>query len=70
MVGIHRDSRSLERCWTGYDERQMVVRREFITDGTQEIALRAIFADDAVRYVMVRDAQAGCYDFRVERGAR
>ena len=54
----------------GYDERQMVVRRELVTDGTQEIALRAIFADDAVRYVMVRDAQAGCYDFRVERGAR
>jgi Protein of unknown function (DUF1203) len=54
----------------GYDERQMVVRRELVADGTQEIALRAIFADDAVRYVMVRDAQAGCYDFRVERGGR
>jgi hypothetical protein len=23
--------------------------------------------EDAIRYVMVRDAQAGCYDFRVER---
>jgi Protein of unknown function (DUF1203) len=53
-----------------YDERQMIVRRELILDGTQETVLRRMFEDDAVRYVLVRDATAGCYDFRVERGAR
>jgi hypothetical protein len=51
----------------GYDARQMVVRRELITEGTQEAMLQGMLQEAAIRYVMVRDAQAGCYDFRVER---
>jgi Protein of unknown function (DUF1203) len=54
----------------GYDAHQMVVRRELITDGTQELVLREMFGDGAIAYVMVRDGKAGCYDFRVERGVR
>jgi hypothetical protein len=51
----------------GYDESQLVVRRETVLDGSQEAALDRLFDDERVRYVMVRDAKAGCYDFRVER---
>ncbi|CAN5460840.1 DUF1203 domain-containing protein [soil metagenome] len=51
----------------GYDARQMLVRREVLLDGTQEDALQAMFEEDAIRYVQVRDGEAGCYDFRVER---
>ena len=51
-----------------YDEAQLAVRRETVLDGTHEVALRRMFMDAAVRYVIVRDAKAGCYDFRVERG--
>lgn len=50
-----------------YDAAQMVVRRETVKDGSQERLLDAMLADPAVAYVMVRDGEAGCFDFRVER---
>jgi hypothetical protein len=52
----------------GYDAEQMVRRRETVVDGSQERVVRAMMADPMVRYVVVRDAKAGCFDFRVERG--
>jgi hypothetical protein len=52
----------------GYDERQRVVQRELVTDGGQEEALLRMFEQASIRYVLVRDAEAGCYDLRVERG--
>jgi len=51
----------------GYDEKQMVRRRETVTDGSQETAIEEMMADPLIRYVMVRDAKAGCFDLRVER---
>jgi hypothetical protein len=51
----------------GYDAEQMVRRRETVTDGSQEATLQKIMCDPLIRYVMVRDAQAGCFDHRVER---
>jgi hypothetical protein len=51
-----------------YDDRQMILRREVVRDGSQESALEEIMCDPLVRYVLVRDVEAGCFDFRVERG--
>jgi hypothetical protein len=51
----------------GYDRDQFVRRREMVTDGSQENTIERIMQDPLVRYVMVRDGTAGCYDFRVER---
>jgi hypothetical protein len=51
----------------GYDGEQMVRRRETVTDGSQETAIEEMMADPLIRYVMVRDAKAGCFDLRVER---
>jgi hypothetical protein len=51
-----------------YDDGQMILRREVVLDGSQESALEEIMRDPLVRYVLVRDAEAGCFDFRVERG--
>jgi|SRR5271170_2465090 len=51
----------------GYDGDQRVRRRETVTDGSQETAIEEMMQDPLVRYVMVRDGSAGCYDFRVER---
>ncbi|WP_353069115.1 DUF1203 domain-containing protein [Tunturibacter empetritectus] len=51
----------------GYDADQIVRRRETITDGSQPAAIERIMRDPLVRYVMVRDGKAGCYDFRIER---
>jgi hypothetical protein len=51
----------------GYDAEQMVRRRELATDGSQEVIIEKMMRDPLVRYVMVRDAKAGCFDLRVER---
>ena len=51
----------------GYDEEQMIRTRKMVTDGSQETAIEAMMADPLVRYVMVRDGRAGCFDLRVER---
>jgi hypothetical protein len=51
----------------GYDGEQMIRRRETVTDGSQEATIQEIVCDPVIRYVMVRDAEAGCFDLRVER---
>ncbi|MBB5343217.1 hypothetical protein HDF10_001167 [Edaphobacter lichenicola] len=51
----------------GYDADQIVRQREMVTDGGQPAAIERIMHDPMVRYVMVRDGKAGCYDFRIER---
>jgi hypothetical protein len=51
----------------GYDAEQMVRRRELVTDGSQEARIQEMMRDPLIRYVMVRDGQAGCFDLRVER---
>jgi hypothetical protein len=51
----------------GYDAEQMVRRREVAADGSQEMVIEKMLRDPLVRFVMVRDAKAGCFDLRVER---
>ncbi len=51
----------------GYDEEQMVRARRMVADGSQQAAIEEMMIDPMVRYVMVRDGEAGCFDFRVER---
>jgi hypothetical protein len=50
-----------------YDGEQMIRRRETVMDGSQEATLEAMMCDPLIRYVMVRDATAGCFDLRVEK---
>jgi Protein of unknown function (DUF1203) len=51
----------------GYDADQMIRRREVAADGAQESGIEKMLRDPLIRYVMVRDAKAGCFDLRVER---
>jgi Protein of unknown function (DUF1203) len=51
----------------GYDAEPMVRRREAVADGSQEATIQEMLHDPLVRYVIVRDGKAGCFDFRVER---
>jgi hypothetical protein len=51
----------------GYDGKQMVRRRETVTDGSQEETIEEMMRDPLIQYVMVRDGKAGCFDLRVER---
>lgn len=50
-----------------YDAEQMVRQREVVADGSQEMVIEKMLRDPKVRYVMVRDAKAGCFDLRVEK---
>jgi hypothetical protein len=45
----------------------MLQRREHVTGRDVETAAQRIFANDAVRYIHVRNADAGCYVARLER---
>jgi Protein of unknown function (DUF1203) len=51
----------------GYDVEQKLLTQGRAAAGEQETAIARIFEDVSVRYVMVRDGEAGCFDFRVER---
>jgi hypothetical protein len=51
----------------GYDMEQRLVVQRTAVGGNHELVLEEMFEDAAVRYVMVRDLEAGCFDFRVER---
>jgi hypothetical protein len=53
----------------GYDAEQMIRRRELVAkDVSPEGLMQEMLIDPLVRYVMVRDPNAGCYRMRVERG--
>jgi Protein of unknown function (DUF1203) len=51
----------------GYDSQQRLIAQRAAAGGNHELVLREMFEDTAVRYVLVRDLEAGCFDFRVER---
>ncbi len=51
----------------GYDSEQRVLAQRRVADGSHEAAIAEIFGDPAVRYVMVRDLKAGCFDLRAVR---
>jgi hypothetical protein len=51
----------------GYDSEQRLRTQRTAAGGNHEMVLREMFEDAAVRYVLVRDLEAGCFDFRVER---
>ena len=45
----------------------MKPRRETVTNGSEEETIEEMMCDPLIRYVMVRDAEAGYFDFRIER---
>jgi hypothetical protein len=51
----------------GYDGEQRLLTQRRAAPGQQQPTIASIFEDAAVRYVIVRDGEAGCFDFRVER---
>jgi hypothetical protein len=51
----------------GYDSEQGLVVQRKAVGANHELVLEEIFENAAVRYVMVRDLEAGCFDFRIER---
>jgi hypothetical protein len=50
-----------------YDANQALILQRRSTDRNHATILQEMLSNKAVRYVLVRDLEAGCYDFRVER---
>ena len=50
-----------------YGPDQQLLAQVQVDDGEQPAALQRLFQHPEVRYAHVRDKNAGCYDFRVER---
>jgi len=51
-----------------YDREQKLVLQRKVNDRTQERILSEMLDDEVISYVLVRDLEAGCFDFRVEKG--
>ena len=50
----------------GVDGRRLLAQ-EYVRDGTVEPVIERLFADREVDYIHVRDTEAGCFDFALER---
>ena len=59
--------RTLALTLEGYGDDRWIVARERVTDGDVERSAQRLFAHEAVRYVHVRNTEAGCYIARLER---
>lgn len=51
----------------GYGVGRQLIAEEYVADGGVDPVIEGLLARAEVRYVHVRDTEAGCYDFRIER---
>jgi hypothetical protein len=68
-TGFPESLREVPLVLDGFAPGAMLLKREPVTGRDVEAVARRIFADDAVRYIHVRNADAGCYVARLERSA-
>jgi hypothetical protein len=59
--------RSFPAVLMAYANGQQLLAQIHVADGAQEGAIVQLFDRPDVDYIHVRDREAGCYDFRVER---
>jgi hypothetical protein len=52
-----------------YGTGRRLLAQRYIADGVVEPALQQLLQDRAVDYIHVRDTNAGCYDFAIERSS-
>jgi Protein of unknown function (DUF1203) len=53
----------------GFGDESRLVSRTRVAPGSVESQIDTIFADEAVRFINLRNAEAGCFVARVERTA-
>ena len=66
-AGFPEDMRSHRLTFVAYGAGRRMLAEEYVEDGAVEAMIERQLAMDDVRYLHVRDTEAGCYDFRVER---
>ncbi len=65
--GFPEDLRSHQLTLNAYSRGRKLQAQEYVTDQGIEVAIERLLAQRDVDYIHVRDTEAGCYDFRVER---
>jgi hypothetical protein len=63
------DLRAHELTFNAYGTRRRLVAQMYGTNGAIDAQVERLLARPDVDYIHVRDTEAGCYDFRIERSA-
>ena len=66
-AGFPQDLRSHRLTFAAYGDSRRLVSEEYVANGEVEPAITRLLERNEVNYVHVRDTEAGCYDFRIER---
>lgn len=61
------DLRSHRLTFAAYGAGRRLLAEEYVNNGQVEPVIESLLNRDEVRYLHVRDTEAGCYDFRIER---
>ncbi len=65
--GFPEDLRPHALTLNTYGLGRRLLAQDYITDGRVEDALACLFVREDVDYIHVRDTEAGCFDFAIER---
>jgi hypothetical protein len=65
--GFPTDLRAHRLTFNAYGRGRHLRAQEYVEDGRAEPVIERLLARDDVDYIHVRDTQAGCFDFRIER---
>ncbi len=66
-AGFPEDLRSHPLTLNAYGRGRRLVGQEYVTDGCVEPVLERLLNRPDIDYIHVRDTEAGCFDFRIER---
>ncbi len=66
-AGFPEDLRSHRLTLAAYGIGRRLLTEEYLENGEVESAVQRLLGELPVKYVHVRDTEAGCYDFRIER---
>ncbi|PYX41317.1 MAG: DUF1203 domain-containing protein [Acidobacteria bacterium] len=62
------DLRTHRLTVVAYGDGRRVLSEDYVEDGKVEAVIARLLQRENVKYLHVRDTEAGCYDFRMERG--
>ena len=66
-AGFPADLRSHRLTVVAYGDGRRLVAEEYVDNGEVEPLIARLLEQFEVKYLHVRDTEAGCYDFRIER---
>jgi Protein of unknown function (DUF1203) len=65
--GFPADARRHALTLNAYGRGRRLIAQEYVRDGSVEPAIARLFETREVEYIHVRDTDAGCFDFTIER---